>query len=45
MDLRQAIEQVTDPSQTIEDWATMMKICDDVAIHSQRYINILFDMK
>ncbi|CAF0815974.1 unnamed protein product [Adineta steineri] len=30
--LQQAIEQATDPTQTVEDWSLIMKICDDVAI-------------
>ncbi|UJR11771.1 hypothetical protein I4U23_015951 [Adineta vaga] len=33
--LLQAIEQVTSPTQTAEDWSLIMKICDQVAIHEE----------
>lgn len=35
---QQAIEKVTDGSQTNEDWGTIMKICDHVGLHEERFL-------
>lgn len=37
--LQQAIEKVTDPSQTNEDWALIMQICDYVATKDERFVD------
>jgi hypothetical protein len=34
---QQALEKVTDGSQPTEDWATIMKICDHVGLHEERF--------
>lgn len=35
--LQQAIEQATDGNQTTEDWGMIMKICDHVSSHEERF--------
>ncbi len=35
--LQQAIDKATDGNQTSEDWSLIMKICDYVSSHEERY--------
>ena len=37
-ELQQAIDKVTDGHQLSEDWGSIMKICDYVAAHDDRYL-------
>lgn len=34
---QQAIEKVTDAAQASEDWDSIMKICDHVSVHDEKY--------
>lgn len=34
---QQAIEKATDGNQPSEDWGLIMKICDHVGMHEERY--------
>ena len=36
--LQQAIEKVTDPSQTSEDWTLIMTLCDHVAYKEEKFV-------
>ena len=35
---QQAVEKVTDGTQTTEDWDAIMKICDHVSVHEEKYV-------
>jgi hypothetical protein len=37
---QQAIEKVTDGNQPNEDWALIMRICDHIVLHEERYFSI-----
>jgi hypothetical protein len=39
---QQAIEKATDGNQPTEDWALIMKICDHVSLHEERYFFLYF---
>jgi len=39
--LQQAIERATDGNQPTEDWSLIMKICDHVGSHEERYFSCL----
>lgn len=34
--IRADIEKVVDPDRQNEDWSTLLKICDDIASHTER---------
>jgi len=41
---QQAIEKATDGNQPTEDWALIMKICDHVSLHEERYYFFVFQI-